>query len=77
MSTIDERVPRSPKVTRASLRAARVDERPLAECAGTRGTSIAPDADNVTGGLGRDWRVDNVIWLATFRAIGDEFERRR
>jgi CubicO group peptidase (beta-lactamase class C family) len=37
---------------------------------------VAPDADAVVVRLGRDWGVPNVEWLATFREISDQLERR-
>jgi CubicO group peptidase (beta-lactamase class C family) len=37
---------------------------------------VAPDADTVVVRLGRDWGVDNAAWLATFRDIADQLERR-
>ena len=37
---------------------------------------VAPDADAVVVRLGRDWGVTNVEWLATFREISDQLERR-
>jgi CubicO group peptidase (beta-lactamase class C family) len=37
---------------------------------------VAPDADAVVVRLGRDWGVDNTTWLATFRDITDQLERR-
>lgn len=37
---------------------------------------VAPDANAVIVRFGSDWGVDNVIWLATFRDIADQFARR-
>jgi CubicO group peptidase (beta-lactamase class C family) len=37
---------------------------------------VAPDADAVVVRFGRDWGVDNVTWLATFRDVADQLERR-
>jgi CubicO group peptidase (beta-lactamase class C family) len=37
---------------------------------------VAPDADAVVVRLGRDWGVGNVTWLATFRDIADQLDRR-
>jgi CubicO group peptidase (beta-lactamase class C family) len=38
---------------------------------------VAPDADAVVVRLGRDWGVGNITWLATFREIADQLERRQ
>jgi CubicO group peptidase (beta-lactamase class C family) len=38
---------------------------------------VAPDADAVVVRLGRDWGVGNITWLATFRDIADQLERRQ
>jgi CubicO group peptidase (beta-lactamase class C family) len=38
---------------------------------------VAPDADAVVVRLGRDWGVGNTTWLATFRDIADQLERRQ
>jgi CubicO group peptidase (beta-lactamase class C family) len=38
---------------------------------------VAPDADTVVVRLGRDWGVGNITWLATFRDIADQLERRQ
>jgi CubicO group peptidase (beta-lactamase class C family) len=37
---------------------------------------LAPDADAVVVRLGRDWGVGDSTWLATFREIADQLERR-
>ena len=37
---------------------------------------VAPDADAVVVRLGRDWGIGNTTWLATFRDIADQLERR-
>jgi CubicO group peptidase (beta-lactamase class C family) len=37
---------------------------------------VAPDADAVVVRFGRDWGVDNITWLATFRDVADQLERR-
>ncbi len=37
---------------------------------------VAPDADAVVVRLGRDWGVGDVTWLATFRDLVDQLERR-
>ena len=37
---------------------------------------VAPDADAVVVRFGRDWGVGNSTWLATFRDIADQLERR-
>jgi CubicO group peptidase (beta-lactamase class C family) len=37
---------------------------------------IAPDADAVVVRFGRDWGLGNTTWLATFRDIADQLERR-
>jgi CubicO group peptidase (beta-lactamase class C family) len=37
---------------------------------------VAPDADAVIVRLGSDWGVENPTWLATFRDITDQLERR-
>ena len=37
---------------------------------------VAPDADAVVVRFGRDWGVSNITWLATFRDIADQLERR-
>jgi CubicO group peptidase (beta-lactamase class C family) len=37
---------------------------------------VAPDADAVIVRLGRDWGVENVTWLATFRELSDQLARR-
>jgi CubicO group peptidase (beta-lactamase class C family) len=37
---------------------------------------VAPDADAVIVRFGRDWGVGNSTWLATFRDIADQLERR-
>jgi CubicO group peptidase (beta-lactamase class C family) len=37
---------------------------------------VAPDANAVVVRLGRDWGVDNTTWLAIFRDITDQLERR-
>ena len=37
---------------------------------------VAPDADAVVVRLGRDWGVGNNTWLATFRDLADQLERR-
>ena len=38
---------------------------------------VAPDANAVVVRFGRDWGVGNVAWLATFREVADELERRQ
>jgi CubicO group peptidase (beta-lactamase class C family) len=38
---------------------------------------VAPDANAVVVRLGRDWGVDNVTWLATFRDVADQLARRQ
>jgi hypothetical protein len=38
---------------------------------------VAPDADAVVVCLGRSWGVEAVTWLATFRDVIDQLERRR
>jgi CubicO group peptidase (beta-lactamase class C family) len=38
---------------------------------------VAPDADAVVVRLGRDWGVRNITWLATFRDLADQLERRQ
>jgi CubicO group peptidase (beta-lactamase class C family) len=37
---------------------------------------VAPDADAVVVRFGSDWGVGNVTWLATFRDVADQLERR-
>jgi CubicO group peptidase (beta-lactamase class C family) len=37
---------------------------------------VAPDADAVVVRFGRDWGLGNTTWLATFRDIADQLERR-
>ena len=37
---------------------------------------VAPDADAVVVRFGRDWGVSNIAWLATFRDVADQLERR-
>jgi CubicO group peptidase (beta-lactamase class C family) len=37
---------------------------------------VAPDADAVVVRLGRDWGVGETTWLATFRDVADQLERR-
>jgi CubicO group peptidase (beta-lactamase class C family) len=37
---------------------------------------VAPDADTVVVRLGSDWDPGNITWLATFRDIADQLERR-
>jgi CubicO group peptidase (beta-lactamase class C family) len=37
---------------------------------------VAPDADTVVVRLGRGWGVNNVAWLAIFRDVADQLERR-
>ncbi len=37
---------------------------------------VAPDADAVVVRFGRDWGIANTGWLATFRDIADQLERR-
>jgi CubicO group peptidase (beta-lactamase class C family) len=37
---------------------------------------VAPDADAVIVRFGRDWGAGNVTWLATFRDLADQLERR-
>jgi CubicO group peptidase (beta-lactamase class C family) len=37
---------------------------------------VAPDADAVIVRFGRDWGVGNTTWLATFRDVTDQLERR-
>jgi CubicO group peptidase (beta-lactamase class C family) len=37
---------------------------------------VAPDADTVIVRLGRNWGVENVTWLATFRDLADQLRRR-
>jgi CubicO group peptidase (beta-lactamase class C family) len=36
---------------------------------------VAPDADAVVVRLGRDWGVNNIAWLTTFRDVTDQLER--
>jgi CubicO group peptidase (beta-lactamase class C family) len=36
---------------------------------------VAPDADAVVVRLGRDWGIDNRIWLDTFRSVADRLAR--
>jgi CubicO group peptidase (beta-lactamase class C family) len=38
---------------------------------------VAPDADAVVVRFGRDWGLGNNTWLATFRDLADQLERRR
>jgi CubicO group peptidase (beta-lactamase class C family) len=37
---------------------------------------VAPDANAVVVRFGRDWGVGNITWLATFRDVADQLERR-
>jgi CubicO group peptidase (beta-lactamase class C family) len=37
---------------------------------------VAPDANAVVVRFGRDWGVGNITWLATFRDVVDQLERR-
>jgi CubicO group peptidase (beta-lactamase class C family) len=37
---------------------------------------VAPDTDAVVVRFGRDWGVDNITWLATFRDVADQLKRR-
>jgi CubicO group peptidase (beta-lactamase class C family) len=37
---------------------------------------VAPDADAVVVRFGRDWGVGNLTWLATFRDVAEQLERR-